>query len=362
MQKNILGKVFNFSCSTSTSKLLNESLEDYSSSNSNQFDVKVNIFSSTSELENVHLESKNPSIHGYKKNVLFSVINGNYVWWEKKKDYLEVSFIFEMRSGLINKLRMLRKIEFSTEVERFEQILHELVLVPSMYFFDDIMPVHASSFDINGKTILMAGTGGVGKSSSMLAIKDLPNTKFIADDIVSINTKGQTNGNMAWPKIYAYNCQGSNLEKEILSGRGLLDLFHFHYRKSKDLASVRRKIKPKVLFGEVKPDCSDIDTVNILFRNNIDDFVVSDVDKKTATELLINIMCSEYQIFHTHIHWHVYNARANNHKPMIDFDKVLDSWRVILNQALENKTVKVVNIPFNYPHDKYLNSIKSLFS
>ena len=69
-------------------------------------------------------------------------------------------------------LRRVISMEFASELERFVQILHELILVPSTYFFDDIVPIHAAAIAHNQNVFV--ADWWCRKSLSLLSIYDNP--------------------------------------------------------------------------------------------------------------------------------------------------------------------------------------------
>lgn len=363
MKKKIFGKTFEFKFYSEITELVSKSLSDYSDSESDNVDVKVSIIKDSLELfdSQAELLSQNPSTNQLLENAFVSDINNTKILWEKSGDLLTIKFPYKKREGIKNTLRMLRKIEFSTEVERFEQILHELILVPSLYFFNDRMPIHSSAVMVNNKTILLAGTGGVGKSSALLAIRDFPNSKFIADDISCLSPDGVVYGNMAWPKIYAYNCVGTDLEFAILRNRTLLDRLHFKYRKYRDLASVRRKVKPSFLYDGLSSEGETLNSLNILYRENCIEFEAKTINIDDAISMMINVMLSEYQMFHSHIQWHEYNSKALGLSPIISMEEVKSNWYKLMKHALEGRDVNLIKVPTSINHTDYLEYIKSFY-
>ena len=87
----------------------------------------------------------------------------------------------------------------------------------------------------------------------MLALRRNEGVGFVSDDIVIMSDTARVNGNMAWPKIYGYNCIGNAMKSEILAGRGWIDRAHFNIKNRLNSANVRRKMSPDRLYHRVEP-------------------------------------------------------------------------------------------------------------
>lgn len=360
MIKKIFGKNYKFQVSEDLYPILCESTELYKSVDESNIDVFINI---TTEPVDKAVISRNPSIHSLYPNGLHTKFGIYDIYWQRGANArLEITFHYTKSKGFKSVIRKYRHMECPSESENFEQVLHELVLVPSSYFFEELMPIHASTVCVNGKTIMFAGTGGVGKSSAMLAVKDIQGSSFVADDITVVNSHGNAFGNMAWPKIYGYNCTGTTIADLILDGRNFLDKVQFKIKNQINPSAVRRKIKPNLLYSTVSSTSSQVDTIYYLFKENVKEITVSDLENETIKKMTISVIESEYSIFHNHINWHQYNILGANEESgsIISMDMVKGNWGVVLDGFFSNVKRKKISIPLDIGHTEYLKFIKKL--
>jgi len=216
--------------------------------------------------------------------------------------------------------------------------------------------------EVGDKVVLIAGTGGVGKSSAVLALKDLDHAAFISDDIVIVSKDGIVFGNMAWPKIYGYNCEGNNFKKKLLSGRPLLDKMQFNLLNSIDPSRTRRKISPDKLFGKVLNTGNKLTDVLYLFREDVPKIKVCNLSLNDAVALSVEVLLAEYAIFHNHLFWEKYNSIASGLPLVLDMDEIKKNWIKVLSTAFAQINLFKVSIPLNCSHCEYTKEIKRLFS
>lgn len=355
----IFGKKFEIRTESKYHNLLKETLELYKSYELGEADIVIELFESGIKEES-SLLSNNPSIYkqyidGFTAD--FGVISTRYIFNDNniciKCDMKNPSF----PRGLISKVR---SMEYSSAVESFEQIFHELVLVPLTYFFTDSVPLHAAAIKNNNETYLIAGTGGVGKSSAILAFRELKGAKFIADDISVLNDKGLVFGNMAWPKVYGYNCIGNDLKEKILSERSWHDKIHYQIKSMQGLNNVRRKVKPNEFFHDYEAGSSKVNKMFLLFREDTSDFSINEMTVEQAIESHKNIMRSEYGVFHKFLDWGAYNCSnlniANDHT----MEEIEDRWAINLRLALKDVKLYRLSVPIDIQHTYYKENIISI--
>lgn len=357
MKKIIFGKAFQFNAPLNFKSVLDSSLSLYKTYEGENVDVLVTIDSLLPEVKNI--TSINPKIHSSTSTGMKTVLGSYPIHWFFSDDCLNVNLHFTFKKGVIHWLKKYKGMECSTVVEEFVQVIHELILIPSVYFFSDLAPIHASSVRVREKLYIFAGTGGVGKSSSMLSLSAEQNTFFMSDDIVVINKNGKVFPNFAWPKIYGYNCEGNNIEKLLLCGRGLLDKIQFKIKKKLNPAKVRRKIEPSRLYPQVANAPVFLDTLYYLVKEDVKEISVVDISLKQAVSMSIKVMTAEYQVFHNHIHWEEYNSLATKGSPMLSMEAVLENWENVLCLAFRNSSIKKISIPLNYSHKKLMETAKT---
>jgi len=352
----IFGKVIEINNKVSVlDNILNTEMDLYPASEM-PVEISINIVDKLPHKSN---EYRSPSIHstfdggfGYKTmhaEVLFNTTNGLEVF---VKPTINESKIAKMRS-----------IDFSTSVTRFGMVLHELVLVPLMYFIDSRALIHASALvGPSNKAILFGGTGGVGKTSLEIHFCNKLNYKFIADDISIIDNVGYIHPNLSWPKIYAYNVNGDiELEKKLLGDKGFLDKRMWKYKiKSSGPDKVRRRLKP-THFGAVQEKV-EIGRYYFLSKSNVNEISINKIEIFDAVEMTVDIIMSEYSVFNNQLYWHEYNSRLANSKPVLSMNSVKQNWKDTLTETLRRVDCYVINIPLVIDHAEFLTVLGNLIS
>jgi hypothetical protein len=308
------------------------------------------------------LLSRNPStFQRFERFVITDFPHGRISWKPSVTDRaLSIKVDFALRSLRMTYRQKFRSLEYSSEVEAFEQLLHELVLVPSMYFFSDRAVIHAAAVSVDGKAVLLTGTGGTGKTSGLLSMRHADGVEFLADDIGVLAADGIVFPNLAWPKIYGYNLGVHVKKEELLSGRSFADRLHFNMRYKVNPARVRRKLTAQKLFGSVSPKPVPLNTALFLFRQNIKQMVVEDLPTSLAVEMSLAVMRTEYDHLHRFFFWDCYNSLALGRSPLLNLEDVMNNWRQTLTRIYSNASVKIVRIPSGIGHDEYLAGIREI--
>ena len=361
MKKNIFGRCYKFSYSDEVEELVRKSVELYQDTDD---ESEVYITIKVNQYFTEDLLARNPAIHGKTKQGMVTSFGKHVVNWVFD-DYgiLHIDLYYNDSKGCIGLINKLLSIEYSSKVESFLQVLYELVLVPSIYFFSgDSMPVHAAALKIENRCVLLAGTGGVGKSSAMLALKDINKSVFVSDDIVMVSKNKKAFGNMAWPKIYGYNCVGNDVKRELLVGRSWVDKIQFNCLNYINPSRVRRKISPIRLFSEVSTNGDEITDILYLFREDVYEMKVSKIQLDDAILLTIEVLLAEYGVFHNHLYWEKYNSVVKGLAPVLDLEVVKKNWADVLYQAFSGARIFKISIPLDYDHKKYMKEIETLFS
>lgn len=358
-RKNIFGKVYEFEWSSDFDSTLPPSIELYeNASDSSRAEVKIIVSHALTDHTPLTI---NPKIHQYSQNEMRTIFDTVHASWRQDEDgALVIGMAVPSVTRMRRAARRLMSTEFSTETEHFEQLLHELILIPSVYFLDDVAPIHAAAIAKHSGAILWAGTGGAGKSSAVIAFRQHEDTSFIADDISVVSSAGVVYGNMAWPKIYGYNCTGNEMAREILKGRSVADRLHFHIRNHWNSSHVRRKIAPNRLYQSVTPTGSPLNNIAFLVRENVPAVTTSFLPIENAVEMAIAVMESEYGVFHMHLNWQEYNALANGSTPLLTMPQVREKWRKIYRAAFSKVRIFKISVPFEIEHICYQSEIVRL--
>ena len=360
IKKNIFGKCYQFTSIREYKNLLEESVALYSNADDLNPDVEIHI---DHTIRTDSPLSINPKIHKKLKNGMVTYFSQAVVFWSWDDSGCLKAEVRPIEStGLNRAINKFRSIEFPKRIETFEQILHELVLVTSVYFFSDIAPIHAASVKVKGKAFLFSGTGGAGKSSLLLALRRIEKITYLSDDITIVSDRGVAFGNMAWPKIYGYNCLGNNLKNEILANRGLIDSIHFNVRNRINPERVRRKIAPNKLYLYAESSGVTIDALYFLFRENVKKIKVSCLSIDDAIKMTISVMMAEYSVFHNFIRWEEFNSVATGTKPMLTINGVICVWRSIFIEAFSKINIFKVSLPFHIDNKEYQEKILKIIN
>lgn len=356
MKKLIFGRCYSFSSEPHQQALLVECLALYADAENIEPQVEIRVVQAISKRGP---SSINPKAHKkFAHGMLTSFPAVDVYWGWSGGGCLEIEVALKIRHGVKHKIQKLLSIEYASEVESFEQILHEFVLVPSAYFFNDVAPIHAACVTVDGSACLLAGTGGAGKSAAMLALRQHEKVGFVSDDIVIVSAAtSHAYANMAWPKIYGYNCEGNALRDEILAGRGWIDKAHFKIKGWMNSAGVRRKIRPDRLYHRVESASAPLSRLYYAVREDVTDIRVSQLGVSNAVEMTIDVIRAEYSIFHDHLYWEQYNASATGTTAMLTMEGVIANWRAVLSKSLAGVACYRVSIPFDMDQAVYRNSM-----
>lgn len=359
IRKEIFGKNYAFTCEDRLAEIVKGSVELYPNTQGNRIDVDITL----SEIPKEAPIARNPSIFSKYKNGFLTHFPPCQVLWnhDPAENSLAVTlFLSKSRSKAMAAYSRLRSMEYATEVEEFEQILHELVLVPSVYFFPDLSLVHAAAISVNGKALLLAGTGGTGKTSALLALRKDDRAGFLSDDIAVISQGGNVYPNLAWPKIYGYNLSSYIEKKEVLRNRSMLDKLHFNTKLYLNPKTVRRKIRPDRLYASVNFQSIPLDRVVYLIRDNSEKINIRNLLPESAVRMGIHVMKTEYGIFHNHLEWDAYNSLAIGMAPVLQSDQVFKHWENNLTAVFQQVNLQSLHIPIGEKHEDYLNFINDI--
>ncbi len=360
LRKTIFGKHVSLTINADKSivDILKKELELYDSYNNNENHdllIKVSYLMSPTDFPKLLLQ--NPNTH-YEYAEGFGINYGSYMilWFFQPK--LKISLFFRKRR-ILRKLmeKFLLSYQFSTPEESIGQILHENILVPLTFFLKNIAPIHGSSVLIDGKYFLIfGGTGGSGKSSILLALK---NTCFISDDMLIVDENGKIYPNYSFPKIYAYNTIGNKkLERILMKNSTLLECINWTVRKKINPSKVRKRINPNLLWKICKINDIKGGIYYVLNKGYYEKIHLEEISMKKAIDLTLKIMQTEYSIFFNHIIWHEYNRNLINLSPLLETEVILKRWGNIYKNFFQKNNCKFykVNIPITIHHNEFINN------
>jgi hypothetical protein len=314
---------------------------------------------------NEKLIANNPSQHFYYKNAIHF-----------KEKLTKVAFVFNNNKQLEKiyfKLlvapnyfrKIVRKwlnMQFTNRIENIGQIFHENILIPMTFFSDDLVPIHASGFKLNSKSILLGGTGGTGKTTLELEFCLNKNASFITDDIAILDNKGYLYANYNYPKIYGYNLVGNTiLKNKIFKKELVFGKIHWLLHKTIfGLSKVRRKISPFRLFKNVTTEKTKLTNYNILSKNDCIEISKTELDVESISKMTIEVIFTEYNYFFNQLKWHEFNALSIGNKPIITTNDLEKKWLEILQSTLKETKNNLINIPFNISHNEFKKQSDSI--
>lgn len=293
--------------------------------------------------------AKNPSDHEELYNGFRCKLNDAFISWVFQDSKLKIYFDFDENKK--NLYRKFLSIQFTHPYENIGQIFHEMVFIPTLFFYpDDVSIIHGSAVQNNDdKAILIGGTGGVGKTSLELSMIQNNNYKFLADDISIIDKNSNLWPNYSFPKIYRYNTQNKEeIEKKLLKNRGFLDRFQWNIFKLYPKKPIRRRINPKEFYDEKIGIKSKLSDYFILFKGNFKEFNIKNISAEKAAELNLDIIKAEYSTFLKHIYWHRINRAVLKDKLILDEETILKKWLELQKKAFKKCNCNLVEIPLKY--------------
>jgi hypothetical protein len=360
---HLLGKVYKINTiDSSEGELLHQELEIYPIAEQNAtIDITINY---VHQLENKTPILRNPSIHSYfDTGFRLELINASIEFYFSHRQLVRIDFCIKQGSKIRALANKWFSYQFTNRKESIGFIFHELVLIPSAFFFQDLSVVHASAIDDDG-AILFGGTGGVGKTSLELELCNHHKKSFFADDIVVVNNKGETFPNLSYPKIYGYNLvNNEDLRKKIFSQAGFFDKIHWQTRKSIDPAIVRRRMNPIELYGRVSNQPKKLKTFYILAKDgNVKQVEIHAITKENAAQLNKLVLETEYQIFYKHVLWDEFNSLIASSDPKLSYMILTKRIEQNFLSALANAATYVVKIPLKINHNEFLKQMTAIIN
>lgn len=255
-----------------------------------------------------------------------------------------------------NRLDWRRKLlgwQYTHPIEDIGQFFHELVLVPTflLFFSDEIAVIHASASETaKGQGILLAGTGGVGKTSLALELGRTHGSRFLADDISFVSQLGVIWPNFSYPKIYGYNLQNDpELAANLLGSRSVPDRMAWHLRRWLwSPSQVRRRVDPASLYSSGLGSPTKLDRVVFLFRQNVDSLSMESLAPSIAAEMASTILAAEYSsALFDPLALYSYNQKVVETIELPTKEQVLAQTRAVLRGVLSQANVQLLKIPLH---------------
>ena len=301
--------------------------------------------------------SRNPKIQFYNNEIVGYSLGIATIYWNIKNNK-DIYFLMHSGShGLAGLIRKIRDIQFCSVEEWSGQAFHESLLVNSLAFEKDMFVLHGSSMATeDGRVVLIGGTGGCGKTSTVLSLGKRHDMYFVSDDICPISVEGRVYPNYAYPKIYAYNTIGNDmLEKKVLEGESILSILQWKLRRRVNPSSVRRRKAPSELFNVLSENGLDklrIDSYYMLNRSEcVSEFSIRRIDLKTAVDASMLIIHNELFLFLNQVSYSKVNALYSGEDFQYDVDSIISNWAFNMRSAFVDVPIYQVNVPFNYDNE-----------
>lgn len=305
--------------------------------------------------------ARNPGSHEETKQgfiIHFSKFSIHYTKSEDNRLVCEIRPKIQ-KNLIMYYLKKLNNIQYDSVPERLAQIITENMLIPSIYFNQDLALIHSAGIaDPDSRAILLGGTGGVGKTSLEIELCRNHGCSFINDDISVIDSDGGVYPNLAFPKIYGYNLENNDDVKKIIFGTMPLHdklAWHLKYRFFGP-SKVRRKISPVFLYDQIIKKRVLLNKYVILMRENVPSISIETVEPHIAANATLQVMKTEYSFFHTHLQWHQYNSELMGREPIIKVTDVFDRWKSLYLNVFSQIPVYRLVIPLKIDHDHFLQT------
>lgn len=310
-------------------------------------------------------QARNPSIHSENADALYIRNQQADISLEFREGALfKVSF--QLNKALNIFYRQLQKalsIQYTSREERIGQILHELVLIPMVYFMKDRIPVHGSAVEIDGQVILLGGTGGVGKTSLELELCLNQDALFLADDISVLSDAGYVFPNLNFPKLYGYNLQNdSKLTQKAVKNSTGFDRLHWWLHSRRGLEKVRRRIAPDHLYGDFARKEAQLKRYLILALQSTEDILIDRISHEEAAKISVDILKTEYADFNNHLYWHRLNAKVLEKSAFFDPNSIFERWEEQLGNILSDVRCDLVKIPIGMDHTAFRERMAGLIT
>lgn len=363
MNIKIMGKNFKLHLKNDKfSTKIREELNLYCKGGSNSDSEIINVYIDPEIDMNKIISHRNPANTYYSEKILgyqhpLAKIFMNY---DKKEIYIYPEG-YSSRSWIEKKMRKFYNVQFNYPHECAGQFFHEIVLMLTVLMQDGYFLLHGSAIaDIEGKVTIIGGTGGTGKTSTLLALANENDISFVCDDICFCREDKRVFHNMAYPKIYAYNVLGNTeLEKKVI-GKKIIDKIQWKIYKKINPARVRRRVNPECLYTIEKNKELILDNYIMLNRYNGNDIKIRNVSVDKVVSGSIAIMKTELGAITNHFYWHKLNSIYNNTDQYIDIDRIFNKWEKSLEKSLCGVNLFVVDIPFNIDNEILKNKMKSI--
>jgi hypothetical protein len=209
--------------------------------------------------------------------------------------------------------------------------------------------LHASSMERRGFGVVLAASGGVGKTTSLLNLVMERGWSYLSDDIALIDRYSTLHRTPLRIQVYAYNIVGHNkATQNLLGGRTLLDRLSWHVRLiRKGPFKTRRRVSSEDFFGE-EATSTQAQCRSIIFmeRALVDEPSINPVDADIIVNKLCRIMPKEIGGLDD-LSDNLYLTNCG----LMEFcqPNFITSYKDLLKMSLAGASSYIFSIPYDYP-------------
>jgi len=361
----IFGKNIQINCAAGRSgDLLIEELSIYPKGNINSVDLTINYLD---DLAVPKTGSQNPSIHqAMEDGFVMRQMNCHAAFRFAHGQLVTIDFAIpaKKKRRLNRVLNRWMSMQFTSNEEAIGQILHEQILVPSVFFDAKMTMIHASGAVLkNGHTILLGGTGGIGKTSLEMALCLEHDAAFATDDIAIVDRRGALWPNLSYPKIYGYNLEGNKpLKRKLLKGTSISRKLHWRLQSLRGQNFIRQRVSPKILYQQVQFDSTALNHYYILKREYREDVLLEKIATDEAAKMSRAIISAEYDGFLRHVLWQEFNQLHGSKSSIPGYKQIMGRIESNASEALKNVACHLIKIPVGMEHGEFKKQMTQLIS
>jgi energy-coupling factor transporter ATP-binding protein EcfA2 len=254
----------------------------------------------------------------------------------------------------LNTIKNIILTVFSTKgfVNHNNNVINSLMSYSSFYYVFHLVLlkkekafIHASVASVNGKGILITGTSGCGKTSTLFELLSNISNKFIAEDFGIISNEGFTYYNPKMASIYNSDIAHGNedlinFKKNIMSSLDTLLWWISIILKRNPL----RRVSPLTLLSSSRIERTvKLDTVYFFQLSNNNSILYSQIDIDEGVERMLKASFRELRALYELL----YNIESVGYSQTMigTFDSILNRTRKIYIKAIRGINIILVSIP-----------------
>ncbi|HEX6587772.1 MAG TPA: hypothetical protein VF039_02025 [Longimicrobiales bacterium] len=211
--------------------------------------------------------------------------------------------------------------------------------------------IHASSFERDGRGVLLAAWGGVGKTTAMLKLVGEQGWRFLSDDLGLVDEDGTLWRTPKRLQVYAYNVEGQpQLYRTLMGRRSLMDRASWHLRRATDgLQKVRRRVSAEDLFGAERVGTSArLTHVFAMERADVPALMLEPIDTREAVRRATSTVMREVQPMGDLIS----AMYSGSHHPVLPtHEQFLRDTAASLERAFGELPVRLLRVPLRASPD-----------